>query len=298
VQPTARAKRLALDDVASTIARMALPNEPDEAWRARRLFWLAATPEDGQAQLDPADEQHLVRVLRARVGERIAGLDGSGSAWPLVVEAVDKRGVTLRADGPARSEPEAGAAGARTPWIELAVAWPRPQVGEDMLDGLVQLGCARVTALVSGRSQEWSRDWTQARRERLERVVREACKQSRRLWRIELGGPQELESWLAEHSSEKGPGNGTSSDADETFEGGTCAVLEPRASRHLAPWVREQRERRPDVRLRLIVGPEGGWSAEERAALAARGLPELALAGHVLRTELAAQTAAAIALQP
>jgi 16S rRNA (uracil1498-N3)-methyltransferase len=276
--------RLALVSGASTIARMATHREPEAAWRARRMFWLAATPESGEAQLEPADEQHLLRVLRARPGERIAGLDGSGTAWPLVVESVDKHGVSVRLDGEARHEAEAGAAGARVPWIELAIAWPRPQVGEDMLDGLVQLGCARVTALVSGRSQEWSRDWTPARRERLERVVREACKQSRRLWRIELGGPLELESWLSERAS--------------GAESGTCAVLEPRAERLLAPSVREQRERRPDVRLSLVVGPEGGWSAEERAALAARGLPELALAGHVLRTELAAQTAAAIALQP
>jgi len=263
---------------------MAADNDPEAAWRARRMFWLATTPESGAAQLEPADEQHLVRVLRARPGERIAGLDGSGTAWPLVIESVDKRGLSLRLDGQARSEPPAGAAGARVPWIEVAIAWPRPQVGEDMLDGLVQLGCARVTALVSGRSQEWSRDWTPARRERLERVVREACKQSRRLWRIELGGPLELESWLTERSGGE--------------QSTTCAVLDPRGKRFLAPWVREQRELQPAVRLSLIVGPEGGWSAEERAALAARGLPELALAGHVLRTELAAQTAAAIALQP
>ena len=40
----------------------------------------------------------------------------------------------------------------------------------------------------------------------------------------------------------------------------------------------------------VLVGPEGGWSDDERA----RGLPTVALGAHVLRAETAAMTAAAL----
>lgn len=44
----------------------------------------------------------------------------------------------------------------------------------------------------------------------------------------------------------------------------------------------------------VLVGPEGGWAPEERAAAAALGLPRVSLGAHVLRAETAALTAGAL----
>ena len=44
----------------------------------------------------------------------------------------------------------------------------------------------------------------------------------------------------------------------------------------------------------VLVGPEGGWAPEERAAAAAAGAPGVALGAHVLRAETAAVTVGAI----
>ena len=44
----------------------------------------------------------------------------------------------------------------------------------------------------------------------------------------------------------------------------------------------------------MLVGPEGGWAPEERAAAAAAGAPAVAVGAHVLRAETAAVTVGAI----
>ena len=44
----------------------------------------------------------------------------------------------------------------------------------------------------------------------------------------------------------------------------------------------------------VLVGPEGGWADEERAAAAAAGAPCVAVADHVLRAETAAVTVGAV----
>jgi 16S rRNA (uracil1498-N3)-methyltransferase len=40
-----------------------------------------------------------------------------------------------------------------------------------------------------------------------------------------------------------------------------------------------------------VVGPEGGWADDERAAVAAAGIPRVSFGPHVLRVETAAVAA-------
>jgi 16S rRNA (uracil1498-N3)-methyltransferase len=47
-------------------------------------------------------------------------------------------------------------------------------------------------------------------------------------------------------------------------------------------------------RALVVVGPEGGWSDEELAAADRRGVPRVALGGHVLRAETASVTVGAL----
>jgi 16S rRNA (uracil1498-N3)-methyltransferase len=49
-----------------------------------------------------------------------------------------------------------------------------------------------------------------------------------------------------------------------------------------------------DESITLAIGPEGGFSAEERRALAQAGFTPVRLAAYVLRTELAAAAALAV----
>src|SRR6185295_14123288 len=96
----------------------------------------------------------------------------------------------------------------------------------------------------------------------------EALKQSGRLWALEIAELQEIEQLCAPAGRELlllAPAAG------ERFFDWTAARAQARAS-----WS----ESRP---LCLLAGPEGGFSAEERARLVARGARELWLGPHVLR---------------
>ncbi|MDP6408334.1 MAG: RsmE family RNA methyltransferase [Planctomycetota bacterium] len=248
-----------------------------------RRFLLAGDPEQGAPTLAPGELRHALRVMRLAPGDRLCGLDGRGASWPLEVTAVGRDRLELVRCGPPVREAEPGAGGAGGEWIELALSLPRGARTAAMVERLVQLGLARLRPVVSERSAPHAREAGAHRRERLERTVGEAMKQSGRVWPtlIETAAP------LAEATP---------------FPAGVRAVLLDGgagaaplgevlcAGRATGPWTRA-------APLVLWVGPEGGYSDSERAVLTASG----ALAGNLgpatLRTETAAEAALAVAVQ-
>jgi len=245
-----------------------------------RRFFLATTPVEGRkAVLAPEDEQHARRVLRLRAGDRLEGIDGRGRAWELELGRTDGTKLELRPLRELEGEPRPGEPGARLPWIEVAASLPKGARSEELVGRLAQLGVARLLPLASVRSGEAAREFGANRRARLERIVAEALKQSGRLWALELAEPLELEELCA-------------------LEGREWILLSPRARERLFDWTASRAQAgarwtasRP---LGLLAGPEGGFSAEERAQLLARGAHELWIGPHVLRIETACEAAAAI----
>ncbi len=243
--------------------------------------------------LAPGEAEHVLRVLRLRVGDALLGLDGAGGCVPLRIRSLgvgnaakargrasEREALELAPAGSAWREPAPGEAGAALPWIELAIAWPKPALAEAMLDRLVQLGAAAIVPLECEHAGPQSSPGG-ARRERLERILREACKQSRRAHLPQLHEPLALEAYLQQRTAARG------------------AWLEPGARTSLPTWLQApqtaaasaQRERP----LTLAIGPEGGFSERERAAFERTGWPALALGPHVLRIETAAEAAMAVA---
>jgi 16S rRNA (uracil1498-N3)-methyltransferase len=221
------------------------------------------------------EAQHALRVLRLQVGDRLTGLDGKGGSWPARVASVGRDEVALELEGGGRIDPPAGSPGAPLPWIEIAVAWPKQGRVEDMLDRLTQLGAAAIAPLPCERAGPASGELTGVRRERCERVLREACKQSGRTWLPVL---REAPS---------------SAPAD-------FLLLDPASSVGLSAWVGERgargeslpwTEQRP---LCVLVGPEGGFTPAEREGWVGRGAIPLRLGPNVLRLETAAEAAMAI----
>jgi len=245
-----------------------------------RRFFLAEPPVAGRgAVLAPEEEAHARRVLRLRAGDRLEGIDGRGRAWELELGRTEGRGMELRSLRELEREPRPGEAGARLPWIEVAASLPKGARSEELVGRLAQLGVARLIPFASVRSSEAAREFGAARRARLERIAAEALKQSGRLWALEIAEVQGLEELCAPAGRELlllSPGAG------ERFFDWTAARAQQDAS-----WS----ESRP---LCLLAGPEGGFSAEERARLVARGARELWLGPHVLRIETACEAAAAI----
>jgi 16S rRNA (uracil1498-N3)-methyltransferase len=233
--------------------------------RGDRSFFLANGSDGRAPRLVEEDEEHLRRVLRVRVGDRITGLDGRGLRIELEVLEVGRRTLVLAPVGPEQREPAPGEPGAPLDWIEVAAPLPRGDRGEELVDRLVQLGVAAFAPLAAERSQRGRNELDEKRRGRLERIAREACKQSRRAWGLELGAETSLESWL------------------RARERRVLWFAQPAAPETLL-----------EAAGRLAALPRG--SSAQPVALAI-GAIEVALGPHVQRIETAAETAAAIVAQ-
>ena len=265
------------------------PRDAKPGSAALRRFHLARSPLDlavdgsagGRPQLSPADAEHALRVVRLRANDRFIGLDGRGHAWTMVIVAIEAGVPILECASQEESEPRAGEPGAALPWIEVGLVLPRGERAEDVIDGLTQLGAAAISRLTSERAHPAAREASAAREARAARAAIEACKQSGRLWLPELPPIQPVGRWLA--------------------SAGDTLWLAPRAATSLSEWLDRAfegsgaswSEASP---LRLLVGPEGGFTDSEESALRARAVAAC-LAPHTLRVETAACAALAIAAE-
>jgi len=241
-----------------------------------RRFFLEVSPIEGAPRLADSDTAHALRVLRLGEGDRLLGLDGRGHEWCLEVARAERRELQLRALGDAREEPAPGAEGAPLPWIEVCCPLPKASRAETMLSRLTQLGIARYVPLVSERCEPQAREASPARLAKLERTARESLKQCGRLWLPEIALPRSLDEGL-------GPAK-LDVLLDHDAEDSLARLLAATSEKE---WTRE----RP---LRLIAGPEGGFSPAERAALEEQGARPARLGPHVLRIETAVEAALAV----
>ena len=252
-----------------------------------RRFRLRPSEDGLPPRLTEADEAHALRVLRLAPGDRLLGLDGQGSEWPLTVAHADRRTLELALDGAARTEPRPGDPGSSLPHLTVLAPIPRQGEAETMADQLAQVGAARWVPLTTQRSQDPG--GARVRPDRLERAAHEASKQCLRLWDLEIAEPLDLERALARGSSDAGSSfflEAGSSDLDHVYE--------PRLA-HEAPANRETPSMQEDPPgLRLFVGPEGGWSSEELELLRSSGAHGLGLGPLVLRTSTAAVVGASL----
>jgi 16S rRNA (uracil1498-N3)-methyltransferase len=207
----------------------------------------------GTPVLGRDDLHHLGKVLRLRPGEAVVASDGRGT-WRLCrFRGGADETHALEPDGEAQVEAEE-----ELP-VTVAFAPAKGDRPEWVVQKLTEVGADRIVVLATDRSVvRWEGERAAKSRARLGRVAIEASAQSRRVWLPEVLGPHTL------------------ADARAAFFG--LALAE----RGGAP---------PGATLAaLAVGPEGGWSPDERAL----GLPTVGLGEHVLRAETAAVAAAVL----
>lgn len=213
--------------------------------------------------LDDDDRRHLTKVLRLRDGEVVTASDGRGGRRSCVFAAADG---SLVVDADVDSGTEH--VDAPSPPVTVAMAMPKGDRLEWAVQKVTELGVDRVVLLHAARSVvRWdddvvASDRTTRRLDRLRRVAREAAMQSRRVWLPVLEGPVAF--------------------ADAVAWPGACVADADGAG---APSLS-----RPTV----LVGPEGGWTDDERAAASAAGAPFVAFGPHVLRVETAAVAGAVL----
>lgn len=211
-----------------------------------------------------AEHRHLFRARRLGPGERLRVVDGQGRARWGEVSSVDRQAAVVTLLEPAPDNETVLR-------LDLLVAAPRPQRASWLIEKATEIGVSRVGLLASRRSP---RRYGAGTLERLNRVARAALEQSERSRLPEITGPHE---WEVVESLVT---------AEERW------LLDPAAETRP---IRCRPETRSAV---LVIGPEGGFTAEEQEALRRLGCRPRSLGRRVLRVETAAVVGAALLLTP
>lgn len=215
-------------------------------------------------RLPEAVAHHAFRVLRLRVGDAIVLFDGQGGEyWARLASAGREAAATIEAFEPVERESPLA--------LTLVQALPAGDKMDWIVEKAVELGVARLIPVMAERSVvRLAGERAEKRVAHLRGVARAACEQCGRNRLPEVEPIVALGDFLAR-------GRGA---------GGLCVVLAP-GGRPLDAM------NAPDRKVTLMVGPEGGWSAAELAAMQATGWSELALGSRILRTETAGLAALA-----
>lgn len=218
----------------------------------------------GEVRL-PADEgHHAVHVLRVRVGETVNVFDGCGRAFRAVVAEASKRGVRLALGEPLPSN--------ESPLdLTLAAALLKADKFEWVIQKAVELGVTRIIPLVTCHVEPGVvRSVSADRLARWTRIGREATKQCGRSRLTPIAAPRPVADLLTEEGVKF---FFTERDGDDW-----ARVVQNVAKNADAP----------PVSLTAFIGPEGGWSDEERRQAAAHGAWPVTLGSRILRAETAA----------
>jgi 16S rRNA (uracil1498-N3)-methyltransferase len=212
-------------------------------------------------------------VLRFRHGDRLALIDGEGQLWT----ATMAQPAMLKLEQPL-DQPLERASRPR-PTISLAMAVPKRDA-ELVWRMATELGASQLQPLLASRGVVRG----DLPLERWRTIVREATEQSERLWLPQLAEPLEVLSWFST------PAPGVSLLATTRQE---ALPTLPELLPSLLPKRLPNRPDQSPPELRLAIGPEGGWSAEEEAAALAAGWQPVSLGSAILRTSTAAVAALA-----
>jgi 16S rRNA (uracil1498-N3)-methyltransferase len=214
----------------------------------------------------PADEgRHLTRVLRLGVGDRVSVFDGRGREVVATVVHAARDHVVLEIAG--RVEP---AAEPRIP-ITLAQAVLKPDAMDDVVRDATMMGVTRIAPLITEHVAVKARMLSDVGlRGRWHRVAVASAKQCRRATVPVIGRPARVEEWLREAGEEL-----------------RVLLVEPTAAAGAERDPRSLAERPRPSSVALLVGPEGGWSAEERNRAVSAGCVPVTLGGLTLRSDAA-----------
>lgn len=207
---------------------------------------------------------HLHRVLRVRDGAAVVAADGAGVVAPCRAEGED---LLLVAD-PAVVPPP-------VPSVHVWQGLGKGRKHDEVVRVLTELGVDEITAVTSERTIVDLGGKADRARDRWHAVASSACAQARRPRRPAIQGPRHLRDLVA------------GLDGRPCLVAHVGATTDPLAAAEAAAGTRE---------IVVAVGPEGGWSDDEVAALEAAGATVVGLGPTVVRTEHAATALASIVL--
>lgn len=228
----------------------------------------------GVLRIGGDEASHTLRVKRLEPGHRIRVLDGAGVVAVARITSTHKggrEGLVMETQIEQRDQtPFPGV----SPWVDVLSATPKGGRVDEMIDAISQVGAATWSPLETERGVVDPREHKMAR---LERIARESAKQCGRAWVLRIEGKRSIDA------------------ATRTNQPGESAVvIMADASGHPWPHVAETLSGSP--RVRLLIGPEGGWTDAERQRAHAAGARLVRFGPHVMRIEQAAASACAVVM--
>ena len=218
---------------------------------------------EGKAEIRGEEFHHLHRVLRHRVGDVVGIFDGEREYVGRVVSINARDSVAVveivREVSPLLPPVE----------VVVAVSPPKGQRLDDLISRLVEIGVKRIVPTICERTVRRPKE----KKERWERIVLSAVKQSRRTDVPEVLPPMHLREVIEAFSDYEGKFAG--------IIGSTTPITA------VSP-------RRRNV---ILIGPEGDFTPEEKEAIAKAGFKGFSLGKIILRVETAALLSAACLLQ-
>ena len=229
---------------------------------SRRRFFVPEIRR-GTAELTGRDAEHLVRVLRAEVGQ-VYEISDNRELYLAEVETARKSQVVFRVLEKLESEP----ARARVTLVAALFKFDR---FEWLVEKATELGVTAIQPFEAERTEKGLGRASEARRARWERIALEASQQARRAHLPEIRATVSFRVALGSSAGAK------------------IFLDEDPAARPMLEYPQQMLQ---DVAL--MIGPEGGWTDGERQQARAEGWQACSLGRTILRAETAGIAALAI----
>lgn len=200
---------------------------------------------------------HVGKVLRMKPEEPLILFDGEGSAFQGKVESVSKKNVAVTLEYAIERSTESPLS------IHLGQSLSRGERMDYAIQKATEVGVTEITPLFSERCEvKLNKERQEKRLRHWQQVAISACEQCGRNRVPVIHPPVSVDEWMVQQSSE------------------LKFVLHHRTERRLDGY-------NQPASVSLLIGPEGGLTAEEIAHAEEQAFNALALGPRVLRTETA-----------
>lgn len=226
-----------------------------------RILFEKEEIENGFVSFSDERAEHVLKILHGEVGQTLKTGEVNGLIGSSEIVLIKGKTVRVKVNHTEKS---------LEPWIDLILAPPRPRVMKRLLPQLATMGVRRITLVGAKKVEKDFWGATLLREENFRPLLIEGLMQ---------GGTSILPEIRLEKSFNRYLKSGI-----EEYDGFTKIVAHPYASQTSQTSRTAQTFEAPMV---LAIGPEGGWTEEEVAALEERGFVRYSLGQRILRTDTA-----------
>lgn len=229
-----------------------------------RIFQPFIISQNSLITLDENAFNHLIRVLRMKVGEQIILFDGSNQITPAVIHTINKKNVIVKTATTITDNRESPLN------IHLGQVISRGEKMEFTIQKSVELGITSITPLLSERcGVKLDEARFDKKIQQWQKIIISACEQCGRNVIPKVNPVMKLDNWCA------------------SLTDGLKLNLHPKAKLG----INQLSYNNQNSNIHLLIGPEGGLSDNEISMVNNYHFTDILLGPRILRTETAALTA-------